>query len=178
MTTPKVLTEADAAAALAGLPRPVSSEDAQDLGRLTEYARKLLREQPPFAKEDINDRWEIAAAGLIRLFVSERDALAGRVAELEAEQVVVRGVTVGGLTINAGTPILALAERIRDLMAENADLRETPPAIQRANAERYCWLRDYHIGDDPDAINLKKAKRRGLDAAIDAALSTTPESKP
>jgi hypothetical protein len=37
-------------------------------------------------------------------------------------------VTVGGLTINAGTPILTLAERIRDLMAELADAKELADA--------------------------------------------------
>ena len=39
----------------------------------------------------------------------------------------------------------------------------------RADAERYRWVRDYHIGDDPLSINLAPAKKRGLDAAIDAA---------
>lgn len=38
----------------------------------------------------------------------------------------------------------------------------------RENAARYVWLRDVHIGDDPEAINLAPAKKRGLDAAIDA----------
>ena len=41
--------------------------------------------------------------------------------------------------------------------------------VLRADAKRYKWLRDYHIGDDPLSINLAPAKKRGLDAAIDAA---------
>jgi hypothetical protein len=40
-----------------------------------------------------------------------------------------------------------------------------------ADAARYRWLRDEHIGDDPESINLPVSKRPGLDAAIDAALA-------
>ncbi|MBF5007635.1 hypothetical protein [Diaphorobacter caeni] len=39
------------------------------------------------------------------------------------------------------------------------------------DAKRYRWLRDVQIGDDPESINLPPAKRRGLDAAIDAAMA-------
>lgn len=40
---------------------------------------------------------------------------------------------------------------------------------QREDVARYHWLRDEHIGDDPESINLTAARREGLDAAIDAA---------
>lgn len=40
----------------------------------------------------------------------------------------------------------------------------------RKDAERYRWLRDYWIGDDPASINMDSANRRGLNAAIDAAM--------
>lgn len=51
---------------------------------------------------------------------------------------------------------------LRQLLAEVDALRE--------DAERYRWLRDEHIGDDPESINLDRAPgQRGLDAAIDAA---------
>lgn len=40
-----------------------------------------------------------------------------------------------------------------------------------ADAERYRWLRDTHLGDDPESINLNPAKKRGLDQAIDAAIA-------
>lgn len=36
------------------------------------------------------------------------------------------------------------------------------------NAARYVWLRDVHIGNSPESINLNPAKNGGLDAAIDA----------
>lgn len=56
----------------------------------------------------------------------------------------------------------AMADMLRQLLAENDALRE--------DAERYRWLRDEHIGDDPESINLDRAPgQRGLDAAIDAA---------
>lgn len=61
----KVLTEADADPA--GLPRPVSSEGARAHADFLDFGG---HEKP---------------ANLIRALVSERDALAGRVAELEAE---------------------------------------------------------------------------------------------
>ena len=38
------------------------------------------------------------------------------------------------------------------------------------DAERYRYLRDHYIGDDPEAINLDAAKKPGLDAAVDAAI--------
>lgn len=66
--TPKLLTEADAAADLAGVPRPVSAMEA--LTMAAELAADGLPDE----------------GAMIRTLVSERDALAGRVAELEAER--------------------------------------------------------------------------------------------
>lgn len=45
----------------------------------------------------------------------------------------------------------------------------TQQDADRVDAERYRWLRDHHIGDDAESINLLPAPNRGLDAAIDAA---------
>ncbi|QZA71300.1 hypothetical protein AH02_58 [Pseudomonas phage AH02] len=75
---------------------------------------------------------------------------------------------------------------IEGLKAENKDLQEKYEAARdrknsitalraevealRKDAERYRWLRDYHIGDDPDSINLDKGLRSGLSSAIDAAM--------
>jgi hypothetical protein len=39
------------------------------------------------------------------------------------------------------------------------------------DAERYRYLRDEHIGDDPESISLKPARMPGLDASIDAAIA-------
>lgn len=47
------------------------------------------------------------------------------------------------------------------------ELEDALEATQK-DAERYAWLRDYHIGDQPDFINLSGGP--GLDAAIDSAL--------
>jgi len=49
-------------------------------------------------------------------------------------------------------------------------------AAQKDQA-RYQWLRDEHIGDDPESINLDRAKARGLDAAIDAAMTAPPATE-
>ena len=40
------------------------------------------------------------------------------------------------------------------------------------DAERYRWLRDYWLGNEPEAVNMERARgQRGLDAAIDAAIA-------
>jgi len=38
------------------------------------------------------------------------------------------------------------------------------------DAERYRWLRDEHIGNCPESINLSHGRKPGLDAAIDDAM--------
>lgn len=48
--------------------------------------------------------------------------------------------------------------------------QEAQPQADALDAERYRWLRDYWLGNEPEAINMECAKgQRGLDAAIDAA---------
>lgn len=44
------------------------------------------------------------------------------------------------------------------------------PAVD-ADGARYRYLRDEHIGDDPESINLPPGKKRGLDSAVDAAIA-------
>lgn len=55
-----------------------------------------------------------------------------------------------------------------------SEIRQLVDQLQAAqkDASRYHWLRDEHIGDDPESINLDRAKTRGLDAAIDAAMES------
>jgi hypothetical protein len=44
------------------------------------------------------------------------------------------------------------------------------------DAQRYRWLRDEWLGNEPEAINMERAKgQRGLDAAIDAAIAAAKE---
>lgn len=46
------------------------------------------------------------------------------------------------------------------------------------DAERYRWLRDEWLGNEPEAVNMERARgQRGLDAAIDAAIAATKENK-
>lgn len=56
-----------------------------------------------------------------------------------------------------------------DSLTREAERQYTTIEAYRKNSERYEWLRDYHIGDDPESINLDSATKPGLDAAIDAA---------
>lgn len=48
-----------------------------------------------------------------------------------------------------------------------------PPAMDggdAVDAARYRYLRDVHIGDCPESINLPPAGKRGLDAAVDMGI--------
>jgi len=58
-------------------------------------------------------------------------------------------------------------------------LDESPqPQADARDAERYRWLRDKWLGNEPEAINMERAKgQRGLDAAIDAAIAAAKENK-
>ena len=58
-------------------------------------------------------------------------------------------------------------------------LYEAPqPQADALDAERYRWLRDEWLGNEPEAINMECAKgQRGLDAAIDAAIAAAKENK-
>ena len=66
-----------------------------------------------------------------------------------------------------GTTLLAF-EKSRNFSAPGTP--EAPAGRDVKDAARYRWLRDHHIGDDPEAINLQPAKRSGLNAAVDAAI--------
>jgi hypothetical protein len=53
----------------------------------------------------------------------------------------------------------------------------TPAAQGDAkDAERYRWLRDHHVGDDPGVINLTSVIPLGMDSAIDAAIAAKAAS--
>lgn len=62
------------------------------------------------------------------------------------------------------------ARRVLDLAAPAA------PAVD-ADGARYRYLRDEHIGDDPESINLPPARKSGLDAAVDAAIAAQAAAK-
>jgi len=49
----------------------------------------------------------------------------------------------------------------KEMLAEIAELRARIESLA-ADAERYRWLRDTHLGDDPESINLNHAKKRVL----------------
>ena len=52
------------------------------------------------------------------------------------------------------------------------------PQADTRDAERYRWLRDEWLGNEPEAINMERGKgQRGLDAAIDAAIAAAKENK-
>lgn len=57
------------------------------------------------------------------------------------------------------------------LRAEINHLKPCPLYSTRMNSTRYLWLRDSHIGDDPESINLECGPNNGLNSAIDAAMS-------
>lgn len=64
-------------------------------------------------------------------------------------------------------PIAALwNQHLRSVEWACKERETTQPA---RDAARYRWLRDHHIGDDAEAINLTSVVPLGLDAAIDAA---------
>ena len=58
-------------------------------------------------------------------------------------------------------------------------LYEAPqPQADALDAERYRWLRDEWLDNEPEAINMERARgQRGLDAAIDAAIAAAKENK-
>lgn len=82
-------------------------------------------------------------------------------------------------------PIKWLNELIALCGPEDHELRErvmvsTSPKAQAdaLDAERYRWLRDEWLGNEPEAINMERSKgQRGLDAAIDAAIAAAKENK-
>lgn len=75
----------------------------------------------------------------------------------------------------SNTKLAEIVGKHRDkLQTENARL-SAELAEARKNSERYKWLRDEHIGDDPESINMTPGRERGLDAAIDAAIAASKE---
>lgn len=42
-------------------------------------------------------------------------------------------------------------------------------SAMKNNGERYVYLRDEHIGNDPESINLPHGDSPGLDSAVDKA---------
>lgn len=53
-----------------------------------------------------------------------------------------------------------------------------PLEPDQLDAERYRWLRDEWLGNEPEAINMERARgQRGLDAAIDAAIVAAKGNK-
>jgi len=62
-----------------------------------------------------------------------------------------------------------------DALEATTDMLETAREDAR-DAQRYRWLRDKWLGNEPEAINMECAKgQRGLDAAIDAAIAAAKE---
>ena len=58
------------------------------------------------------------------------------------------------------------------------DYRRKIKEPNQLDAERYRWLRDEWLNNEPEAINMERAKgQRGLDAAIDAAIAAAKENK-
>jgi len=82
--------------------------------------------------------------------------------------------------VSARDGMLALIAERDQLKAENGSLRNEADQLHhecarfRKNSDRYRWLRDMHIGNDPESINLDSSDKRGLDAAIDYAMSKEP----
>lgn len=174
---PKLLSEADAAADLEGLPRPGDLPPYIYGGETSEYEKV----------------WTEAS---VRTLVSERDALAGRVTELETE--VDEQCRINGMGAERE---LALMGRVRELEAERDRLK-----LSRADREclRIGQEMQRAAGELPEGFSIEVAVELGsgwvtlidenyktqdfndtadglshcITQAIDAALSTTPESKP
>lgn len=84
---------------------------------------------------------------------------------------------------SVNTDIESMCAERDQLKAENEALREeiehsktNPLYSTRANSRRYVWLRDNHIGDNPEAINLECGPWPGLNSAIDAAMGKGKQS--
>jgi multidrug resistance efflux pump len=75
---------------------------------------------------------------------------------------------------SANARIAELATKCR-LYEASLDKSDREADGLKKDAERYRWLRDNHIGDDPEAIELTPAAQYGLDAAIDDAIAKEPK---
>ena len=74
------------------------------------------------------------------------------------------------LTGNYHLDVNKMLAEIERLQCELSHAKSSPLYSTRCDAERYRWLRDIHIGDDPESINLNSADKPGLSKAIDAAM--------
>lgn len=121
--------------------------------------------------------WEAAYRAGRAGVAAENDRLKEHIVAMQADPGSWQSGYTRGRTI--GTK-LALSERDQ-LKADNESLQRQCQrqwaliTTLEVDAERYRWLRDFHIGDDPESINLDSAPRqKGLDAAIDRALAKEP----
>jgi chromosome segregation ATPase len=138
-----------------------------------EYALKLRKDNLTMLRGDVESKDR-----RIRNHFETIDSLADERDQLKAENETLRtGCSeLRGLFADAAEQCCK-AEGERDQcnseitsLTKEADQLHHQCARLRKNSERYCWLRDMHIGNDPESINLDSAVKSGLDAAIDAAM--------
>lgn len=158
--TPKLLTEADAAADLAGLPKPgqarlVSSEEARAMAANLPHLLCAISDQEETLEQAAVMILQLANErddGITLVFdlTSERDAIAARMADLETE--VLEQCRLNGMGAERE---LALMGRVRELEA----------------ALRQVSLTAVYVANGECSVSMSVVR------AVDAAL-TTPESKP
>ncbi|WP_372362855.1 hypothetical protein ACCQ10_09165 [Xanthomonas sp. NCPPB 1325] len=68
---------------------------------------------------------------------------------------------------NNAAPLL---EDLRAYLSGNGSYEIQPEIERDVDGDRYRWLRDVHIGDEPHYVNLARGPQDGLDSAIDAAM--------
>lgn len=154
--TPKVLTEAD----LAGLPRAVSSEGARAHADFLDFGG---HEKP---------------ANLIRALVSERDALAGRVAELEAALQAAGDLAASSRSGPAKAESLLGIEEIATQALEHRGVRLAAPQAVQDIANEICQavaeLPDRNSPEDwPEAMLVTHDELQFIVTEAIAALTTT-----
>ena len=163
--TPRLLTEADAAADLEGLPRAVSlpgvtSDEALRFATLNEQCANAWKESSEAHK------FRMDTGSTIRTLVSERDALAGRVAELEA-------ALKPNLFWNDADPEHGETSIFEVIDSEwNGGCMKHGDEMFIQQAVRLPNIRVRLIPCPTDGDDYFDYE------VIDAALSTTPESKP
>lgn len=83
----------------------------------------------------------------------------------------------------SGRVVWGLCDSLRGVISQIDNMttglvRAPQPQADALDAERYRWLRDEWLGNEPEAINMERGKgQRGLDAAIDAAIAAAKENK-
>lgn len=166
--TPRLLSEADAAADLAGVPRPndlpsVGTEDARLA--LTAALGYVERNTPQLVRDEI------------RSLSAERDELASRVKELQAE--VQEQCRINGMGAERE---LALMARVAELDGERDAAAETAcGAVRKAFSlgQTYWQQADSEYTSQHRKAEGTWATFKALIEETRAALSaTTPESKP